>query len=311
MVLADPLFYLLNSLHITLVYVQHQCYGSGKAYLFGILVAERDTIPQLSWGVSTFIGTLLTFFLTFCARTSARHGEARAHLLSCMFLTHPPGVCTDGTECYKRYQRFYDLSIGIANALGDWTQLVRMHFGREGPEVRWRLVRMMLAAMHVHYAYLGGLDHGETAHGESRLAITTEEWRAIRRKGLLSDKESEELRQYCNGRETFLARFLTARALTVVVDCLRKKHATDLEARAEKLGVDVDDMDEHMVLTASPAYLATFSQFQAVAKQLRHTMSQQALMNALPPPFVYYHTLKMILVLGMLITSYALIEVKV
>lgn len=196
LVFADPLFFMLNFVHVCVIHVQHQLVHGGEAYLLGVRVATGDTLPPMDWAVSTFVGSLLTFFLVFY-----------------------------GNACYTRYTEFYRMSIRMSCAVGDWAQLIRTYFGKDPPVVRWRLMRHFLGAMHVHYAYLGGTNAGYTSEGESIRAITPEEWRAIKRHNFLTEEEIDRLVVYRGSRTSLVI----AWAVDEIARAIRGKMGKDIE----------------------------------------------------------------------------------
>lgn len=114
LVLADPMFWFLLASHVALL-------GWHSA-----LRAKNGTgLPMLDWDASTVATGLLAFFVVFYAN-----------------------------QCYQRYERLHTHCTGLSHAVTRWAQTVRTSFRQRTAATRWNMMRLMLAAMHMHYAHL-------------------------------------------------------------------------------------------------------------------------------------------------------------
>ena len=137
--------------------------------------------------------------------------------------------------------------------------------------------------LQVHYALLGG-DSVTDEDGIVRKGISDDEWRAIRTRNLLSRDEIARLRAYA-GFKPFLP---VGWALAEVKAGLLGIDAT--AAAGTSLGKDL-------------AAREVFSAFRDVAFKFRtESSSTFALLNA-PVPFAYFHVMKLLMVLSLLLIS--------
>jgi len=191
-------------------------------------------------------------------------------------------------QCFERYFTLYRFCVGLHGSVMEWSALVKLEFGHMSSNYKWNVLRLLLGALQVHYALLGG-DSVTDEDGIVRKGISDDEWRAIRTRNLLSRDEIARLRAYA-GFKPFLP---VGWALA--------------EVKAGLLGVDA----AAAVGTSLGKDLAArevFSAFREVAFKFRtESSSTFALLNA-PVPFAYFHVLKLLMVLSLLIISYALID---
>jgi hypothetical protein len=171
----------------------------------------------------------------------------------------------------------------------EWAALVKLEFTHLDLATQWNVLRLMLGALQVHYALLGGDEVDED--GVARKGISDDEWRAIRTRHLLSRDEIGRLSAY-SGFKPFLP---VGWALAEVKNILLSMSGERSGERKTALG---DDM----------AVRAVFGSFCDVAFRFRsHSSATFNLLNA-PVPFAYFHVMKLLLLLSLLIISYALIE---
>ena len=106
-----------------------------------------------------------------------------------------------GNHCYERYYALHGHCIAIGAIMWKWAQLIRANFGHKSAAMRWNMMRPMLGAMHIHYAFL----RRETDEiGHDVLGVSPENWRAMRRSNLFTRAEIETLQAY-HGNMPFLA----------------------------------------------------------------------------------------------------------
>jgi len=191
-------------------------------------------------------------------------------------------------QCFERYFTLYRFCVGLHGSVMEWSALVKLEFGHMSSNYKWNVLRLLLGALQVHYALLGG-DSVTDEDGFVIKGISDDEWRAIRTRNLLSRDEIARLRAFA-GFKPFLP---VGWALA--------------EVKAGLLGVDA----AAAVGTSLGKDLAArevFSAFREVAFKFRtESSSTFALLNA-PVPFAYFHVLKLLMVLSLLIISYALID---
>jgi hypothetical protein len=117
MVVRDPVFWLLQGLHCFMLSTERKLIEEGRG----------GELPFLDWRAAMVTTSLLTFFVVFYT-----------------------------SSCYDRYQNLFDKCIGIGGCVAEWAYLIRAHFDQVSPAVKWNLLRLILGAQQIHYAYLGG-----------------------------------------------------------------------------------------------------------------------------------------------------------
>ena len=191
-----------------------------------------------------------------------------------------------GNQCYDRYFHLYTHSVGLHGSVMEWSALIKLEFGHKGIDFQWNTLRLLLGAMQVHYALLGGDD--VSTDGVRVKGISEDEWRAIRTRNLLSRDEISRLKKYC-GFKPFLP---VGWALAEVKGGLLGTDAT------AAMHTNLDDVCGR----------AVFGAFLDVAFKFRaHSSNTFNLLNA-PVPFAYFHVMKLLLLLSLLIINYALVE---
>jgi len=102
----------------------------------GLLMKQRALLhegepglPTLEWKAALVPTSLLTFFVVFYV-----------------------------SNCYERFFQLFGCCVGITGCVHEWAYLVRTHFSDK--ELRWNLMRVMIGAVQVHYAFVGGDDNG-------------------------------------------------------------------------------------------------------------------------------------------------------
>jgi hypothetical protein len=99
--------------------------------------------------------------------------------------------------------------------MGEWAYLIRAHFDASPSNVKWNILRLMLAAMEIQLANLGGTDD------QGSKGMTESEWAALRHHNFLSRDEIERLKRY-RGARSFLP---AVWALAEVRNALKSKLA--------------------------------------------------------------------------------------
>ena len=193
-----------------------------------------------------------------------------------------------GNHCYSRYFELYSHCISIQRQMMQWAHLVHVHFGGKTAAAKWNMARLMLGAMQLHYAFMRQEEDDE---GSEHQGVSTEEWRAMRRSNLFSRAEIATLQKY-RGYKPFLAASWALNEVKLAI----------LKDRPETPGGPMKS-----VLTSMPQ-LTIFNMYNAIVQDFSaHCSATMEVLNQ-PVPFPYFHVLKLLLLLGLLILSYALIE---
>lgn len=196
-----------------------------------------------------------------------------------------------GNQCYSRYFELYGHCVGMHGSIMEWVALIKVEFTHLDLSAQWNVLRLMLGALQVHYALLGGDEVDDD--GVARKGISDDEWRAIRTRNLLTRDEIARLRAF-GGFKPFLP---VGWALSEVKSILLKL------SRGER-----GSSESGLALGDDVAVRATLAFFTDVAFRFRgHSSATFNLLNA-PVPFAYFHVLKLLLLLSLLIISYALVE---
>lgn len=106
-----------------------------------VLIAMHEgqlPLPRLSFSAVGTVTGLLTFFIVFY-----------------------------GSQSYSRLNMFFGHCVGIGGAVMEWTALVRNHFPEQAVDAKWNAVRLVLAAVHVHYYTLNASDGGSAISGDA------------------------------------------------------------------------------------------------------------------------------------------------
>jgi hypothetical protein len=194
---------------------------------------------------------------------------------------------------HPTHRQLHSHCVGISRSVLVWANLVRTYFAHKPAATRWNMMRYMLAAMHIHYATLR---REEDDDGVNQLGIVKEEWNAMRRTNLLNKAEVAELNAYLGSR-TFLA---SAWALDEI-----------------KMGI-LRDKPEYVEGTSpQPAYadrlteipqLTVFNMFANLNQEFATDVTLALEVINAPIPFPYFHLVKFLILVSLLILSYALIE---
>ena len=203
--------------------------------------------------------------------------------------------------------------------MGEWAYLIRAHFDASPTSVKWNMLRLMLASMEIQFAILGGSDD------QGGKGMTEEEWAAIRKHNFLSRDEIARLQRF-KGSKAFLP---AVWALTEVRAALKAKLSKiaaaqkpapaplpesplapdELKPAPKKLSASAEHEAESTLLH-TPAAMAVFGAFeQAVLKFKGHCGASTHLLK-MPVPFAYFHVLKLLLIVSLSLTSYALAELE-
>ena len=263
-------------------------YDPGTYGLSFLLKWQGTILPlvftsPLFWGLQTMHGLLLAMYWHFGEDEPALDWKAAvipSSLLTFLLVSY-------SNQCFARYFQLYQHCTGLHSAVMDWAVLLKLEFGHMDTAFQWNCLRLLLGALQVHYALLGGDDVDE--HGRLCKGVSTDEWRAIRTRNLLTRAEIERLQDYAG-----------------FIPCLPIGWAL-AEIKGGVLGVDAPGAIEssHELLGPKRVLL---NQFGAIAGRFRdHSMSTFDILNA-PVPFAYFHVMKLLLLLSLLIISYALIE---
>ena len=89
--------------------------------------------------------------------------------------------------------------MALGGCVAEWAYLVRVHFSGHSPELRWNMMRVILGAMQVHFAFVGGEDDDNGFK-----CITEVEWDRIARYGFLTHEEIRQVATCSNGSRFFL-----------------------------------------------------------------------------------------------------------
>ena len=204
MITRDPIFWMMMTTHIVIVLAQQAAHGQGTE------------LPPLNWKAASTLASLLTFFVVFYGASDTCHACARQRArppLSPSYLELFHLIA--GGQCYNRYYDFYHSCTGLVSTMGEWAYLIRAHFDASPSNVKWNILRLMLAAMEIQLANLGGTDD------QGSKGMTESEWAALRHHNFLSRDEIERLKRY-RGARSFLP---AVWALAEVRNALKSKLA--------------------------------------------------------------------------------------
>lgn len=184
-----------------------------------------------------------------------------------------------GNASYGRFYQLYGHCVGIGGTTMEWVALVKQHSaGMREPErssAQWNAVRFVLAAGHLLYYAL---------HGDG---LSDDEWQMIVLRDLLTEGEVEALKAY-KGMKPFLA------------ICWGLDHAKLMFARAHHPHL------QHNSAASVHAEELMMAPMREVAFKMRGHMGQIINLLKQPVPFPYFHLLNCILLVQLLLISYAL-----
>jgi predicted membrane chloride channel (bestrophin family) len=211
---------------------------------------EPLVLPALPWKVGTIGLPLLFFFIVFF-----------------------------GNASYGRFYQLYSHCVGIGGATMEWVALVKTstkHIAEpERVAAQWHAVRLILAAQHLLYYSL---------YGDG---VQDAEWRMIAKRGLLTAREVQTLKQY-GGMKPFLA---VCWALDYVTAVITRDANIVLSQRDTAKAVATEVL---------------LMQFREIIFKFRGHCGQIINLLKQPVPFPYFHLLNFILVLQLLLIAYAL-----
>lgn len=193
-----------------------------------------------------------------------------------------------GNHCYSRYFELFGHCVAIGKCVMIWAHLVQFNFPHCSAAVRWNMMRLILGGMHLHYA---DCRREEDHEGRELQGVSKEEFRAMRRSNLFTRSEI-----------TTLDKYRGYKSIQAVTWSLQEVRIAILKGWPEKESGPLKSK-----LTTMPQ-LTIFSHFERVAEELITNFSQtQEILNQ-PVPFPYFHVLKLLLLVALLILSYAMIE---
>lgn len=215
-----------------------------------INLEQDEALPKLDWKATTSAISLLTFFLVFYS-----------------------------SNCYARYFQLHGHAVGINGLSLEWAILVHNHLGHLGPEFEWSMCRLYFAAMHLHYAVLGG----ETGKNEDK-GISESEWNDMQKGGYLKPQEIAQLKAF----PAFKPFVPLAWALLDVKSALcadsSTSAASDAAAGSPQGKAAASRASRNSILTTMPQ-LNIFGSFERVAFGFRGHSGQTHALMAQPVPY--------------------------
>lgn len=286
-VLCRPVMWLLLSAHIGFLYLH---------------IYQQDVVmPHLPWKLTAVPTALLTFFLVFYSG-----------------------------NCYARYFQLHAHCVGINGLVMVWANLIQTHFGHQGPHFKWNLMRLYLAGLYSHYSVLGG-DNKLNEEGVSQKGLSEAEWAVLKK--YLTAAEIQQLRSF-SGFKPFVP---IVWALSDIKTALWERDGNILQtgstppslpkdtpaaqgtptasgrpATAKDVPTDtgspkVKSKVRLPVLTTMPQ-LKIFDSFESAGFAFRAHCGQTAALMAQPVPYPYFHTLKLLLLLSLMVVGYAQVQ---
>jgi len=256
-----------------------------RGTIFPLVLAD-----PLFWVLITFHTSLL-----FYQHWSIENGQDGLPALEWEASTVVMGLLTFflvfySNHCYERYLTLHKHSTTIGRSVYQWSQLVQLYFSHLSPAHRWNVMRKFLGAMQTHYAYVRreGDDFG----------ISDDEWRAMRRARIFTKEEVAVLSEH-TGFRPLLA---TTWALNEVKLAILSAETDEAKRSAVSGGA-------MKVLTSMPQ-ISVFNEFLHTARILVDHASDSMEVLRQPVPFPYFHIVKLLLLIAMLILSYALIVLE-
>lgn len=280
MVVRDPIFWLMLGFHLAILKIQGQ------------MIERGESLPDLDWKASSMLWSLLTFFVVFY-----------------------------GGNCFNRYYQFYGACTGLAGALGEWSYLIRSHFDSNAPVVKWNMLRLMLGAMEIQLMSLGGSDD------KGGKGLDDEEWDRIRKHGFLSKDEIVRLQRY-KGSKPFmpaiwaltevrcalkakLNKLPAAKAALAAASSLPSSDLSPPEMKTPtKKPSAASEHDAESALLHTPGAMAVFENFEQCVLKFKSCCGSATNLLKMPVPFAYFHVLKLLLMISLALTSYALVELE-
>jgi len=186
-----------------------------------------------------------------------------------------------GSQSYGRMQKFFGHCVGLGGTCMNWVALVKITFPADKDQ-QWNATRLILASMHIQYYTLN--------ESEGGAAISEQEWHYITERNLLTKDEIALLKDY-KGYKPFLPLIW---AMAEVEAAL----LTDPET-----GTTVDAKD----LNARFSVSDLLSNFRELAFTFRGHCGQITNWLNQPVPFPYFHVLTALLILDLLLISYAFV----
>jgi len=250
MVATDPLFWFLLVTHVGLLMKQRALLHEGEPGL-----------PTLEWKAALVPTSLLTFFVVFYV-----------------------------SNCYERFFQLFGCCVRIGGCMTEWAYLLRTHFGDADKGSQWNMMRLLLGAMHIHYAFVA--DDDDTPNTKT---ISSEEWEEIKQKHYLSSDEVDLLIPVSHG-----SRFL----MPVIWALNEVKAGLLLKLQEHQQRSDLTHSD----LLADPGMMVVYSSFEAIALTFRRNCSETLEVLNMPVPFAYFHATKLLLLSSLSIVSYSLVQ---
>jgi hypothetical protein len=233
-------------------------------------------LPELNWKIAQSAHGLLVFFLVFYSS----HG-------------------------YKRLIILHGHTVGIGGSMFEFAYLVRTHMGNLSPALKWNVMRLMLGAMQVHYAFLSAsVQQSDDDDGSStlRFEITRAEWEAMHTLQLLTASEIESLIAY-RGMRSFLP---IVWAMEEVKSALKIKHAGKWHADADE-GERKEASEAQGMLIHNTGLNNIYMNFERAALAFRGHCGQMVGTLQMPIPFGYFHLMRLTLTLSLTLTGYAMV----
>jgi len=174
----------------------------------------------------------------------------------------------------------------------EWALLTKAHLGASSRELQWNVMRLVLGSQQIHF-YLLCDDESENPgfhSGTATSGISDNEWALMKESHCFVDSEIEVLQKY--------AAFKPLLPLSWALDEVKR----ELIARG---GGDGGGRE----FSAMPQ-VAVHAQFQACAFRLRGHMNTIVNLLKQPVPFPYFHVLKLLLLVGLFIVSYAIVGLE-
>ena len=277
LVLSDPMFWFLLITHIALLKIHADGIAEGG-----------EGLPPLDWNASTVAMGLLTFFVVFY-----------------------------GNHCYQRYFDLHGHCIGLARAVTIWAHLVRANFSSKPSTLRWNMMRTMLGGMHIHYAYL---HRNEDEDGTMMMGVSPAEWRAMRHTNLFTRAEVMQLSEHQGNMSLLAASWALGEVKQAILRDrggnvfdkdsdgpagMNVKPKIPRSSAVEELQSRNHSFDG--MLSTMPM-LSVFNSFEAQFREFTYHCLATMEILLQPVPFPYFHILKLLLLVALLILSYALVE---
>ena len=169
----------------------------------------------------------------------------------------------------------------------EWVALLKLEFHHLDKSLQWNVLRLMLGALQVHYALLGGDEVDKD--GVSRKGISEDEWRAIRTRNLLSRDEIRRLQAFAGFKPFLPVSWAMAEVKNILLRESERARAVGTSSSSSSSSSSVTSMN---ALGDDVAVRAVIASFRDVAFKFRaHSSATFSLLNA-PVPFAYFHVMK-------------------